>query len=262
MRGLKFWARDQGPPGIGLRSLAGFCLTLILIPSVFAKDQAQTDTHIRIIRGLGREVAVSKVPLPRGKKGVRVDSQGKLDKADADAQISSHGLGIKPGMPVEITKISFKSNEIVFELNGGGKGGGKWYQHIEIGMGVPVTPVSQQSAVTTYGSSVTLRFPGKLPNLSVEQVKQMLGAVLDFTHHSPTTQYSPEVPPKFKEAIKNHQVLVGMDRDAVLSAKGAPDRRVREEREGVEQEDWIYGSPPHVLFVTFDGDSVIQVHQY
>jgi hypothetical protein len=37
---------------------------------------------------------------------------------------------------------------------------------------------------------------------------------------------------------------------------------VREEREGVEQEDWIYGSPPHVLFVTFDGDSVIKVEQY
>ena len=53
-----------------------------------------------------------------------------------------------------------------------------------------------------------------------------------------------------------------MDRDAVLSSKGPPDRKVREVREGVEQEDWIYGLPPHVLFVTFDGDSVINVHQY
>jgi hypothetical protein len=86
--------------------------------------------------------------------------------------------------------------------------------------------------------------------------------VLDFSRHSPTTLYSPEVPPKFKEAIKNHQVLVGMDRDAVLSSKGPPDRKVREVREGVEQEDWIYGSPPHVFFVTFDGDTVVKVHQY
>jgi hypothetical protein len=70
------------------------------------------------------------------------------------------------------------------------------------------------------------------------------------------------VPAKFKEAIKNHQVVVGMDRDAVLSSKGAPDRKVREVRDGAEQEDWIYGSPPHVLFVTFDGDSVIAVRQY
>ena len=98
--------------------------------------------------------------------------------------------------------------------------------------------------------------------MSVEQVKKALGNVLDFTRRTPTELYAPEVPAKFKEAIKNHEVVVGMDRDAVLSSKGPPDRRVREVRDGVEQEDWIYGSPPHVLFVTFDGDSVVKVQQY
>jgi hypothetical protein len=37
---------------------------------------------------------------------------------------------------------------------------------------------------------------------------------------------------------------------------------VREVHEGVEKEDWIYGLPPHVLYVTFDGDLVVSVHQY
>jgi hypothetical protein len=165
-------------------------------------------------------------------------------------------------MPVEVTKIIFKSNEIVFELNGGGKNGSKWYQHIEVGMGTPTAPIAQEPPALAYGSSVRLVFPGKVPKLGVDQVKQALGNVLDFNRHSPTTLYSPEVPPKIKEAIKNHQVIVGMDRNAVLSSKGPPDRRVREVRDGVEQEDWIYGSPPHVLFVTFDGDSVIKVQQY
>jgi hypothetical protein len=209
-----------------------------------------------------REIAVSKVPLPRGKKGVRVDPQGKLDKADADSQLSASGMAIKPGMPVEISKITFKSKEIVFEINGGGKKSSKWYQHLEIGIGGATTPISQQPPALTYGSWVTLVFPGKVSKLSVDQVKQALGNVLDFSRHSPTVLYSPEVPPKIKEAIKNHQVIVGMDRDAVLSSKGPPDRRVREVREGVEQEDWIYGLPPHVLFVSFDGDSVIDVRQY
>jgi hypothetical protein len=129
-------------------------------------------------------------------------------------------------------------------------------------MGTATTPIAQQPPPMTYGSSVTLVFPGKLPDLSVDQVKQALGNVLDFSRHSPTVLYSPEVPPQIKEAIKNHQVIVGMDHDAVLSSKGPPDRKVREVREGVEQEDWIYGLPPHVLFVTFDGDSVSNVHQY
>jgi hypothetical protein len=259
MRVLCSWINECAA-GFWLRHLAGICLTLALAPSVLAKDRSQLDTHIRLIRGLVREVGVSKMPLPRGKKGVRVDSKGTLDKAAADSQLSAHGMAIKPGMPVEITKIIFKSKEIVFELNGGGRSGGKWYQRIEVDMGAAGAPITRPS-VLAYGSSVTLAFPGKVPNLSVDQVKQALGSVLDFTHHSPTTQYSPDMPPKFKEAIKNHQVIVGMDRDAVLSSKGPPDRKVREERDGVEQEDWIYGSPPHVLFVTFDGDSVIKVHQ-
>jgi hypothetical protein len=238
------------------------CLMFALASSVFAKNQSQSDNHIQLIRGLLREVAVNKVPLPRGKKGVRVNPQGKLDKADADSQLNANGMAIKAGMPVEISKITFKAKEIVFEINGGGKKSSKWYQHIEIGIGGPTAPISQQPPPLAYGSWVTLAFPGKVPNLSVEQVKQALGNVLDFTRHSPTALYSPDVPPKIKEAIKNHQVIVGMDRDAVLSSKGSPDRRVREVRDGVEQEDWIYGSPPHVLFVTFDGDSVIAVHQY
>jgi hypothetical protein len=248
--------------GLWLCRLVVPCLTFGLASSVFAKDQTERDTHIQLIRGLMREVAVSKVALPRGKKGVRVDAQGKLDKADADSQLRANGMAIKPGMPVEISKITFKPKEIVFEINGGGKKSSKWYQHIEIGIGGATTPISQQPPPLTYGSWITLVFPGKVPNLGVDQAKQDLGDVLDFTRHSPTVLYSPEVPAKFKDAIKNHQVIVGMDRDAVLSSKGPPDRRVREVRDGVEQEDWIYGLPPHVLFVTFDGDSVIDVRQY
>jgi hypothetical protein len=129
-------------------------------------------------------------------------------------------------------------------------------------MGTATAPIAQQPSVLEYGSWVTLLFSGKVPELSVDQVKQALGNVLDFSHHSPTVLYSQDVPPKVKEAIKNHQVIVGMDRDAVFSSKGPPDRRVREMREGVEQEDWIYGMPPHVLFVTFDGDTVTNVRQY
>jgi hypothetical protein len=49
----------------------------------------------------------------------------------------------------------------------------------------------------------------------------------------------------------------------VLSSKGAPDRKVREDRpDGTEEEDWIYGLPPHVLYVVFENDIVTRVHQY
>ncbi len=240
----------------------GIALWLLLAPGALAKEKATLNTHIALIRGLDREIAVAKVPMPRGKKGIRVDHQGKEDKEDADQELRTNGLAIKPGTPVEITKITFKSDSIIFELNGGGKNRRKWYQHIEIGMGMPTAPVVSDQPRLAYGSQVTLAFPGKVPDVTVDQVKQMLANVLDFTRHSPTVLYSPKVPEKFKDAIKKHEVVVGMDRDAVLSSKGTPDRKVREVRDGAEQEDWIYGTPPHVLFVTFDGDTVVKVTQY
>jgi hypothetical protein len=221
------------------------------------------NARIEIIRGLLREEGVTKIPLPRGKRGVKIDAKGALDRTDAQKELHENGLAIKPGLPAEITRIEFKSSQIVFELNGGAKSGKKWYQHIQIGMGEPIDPVvSQQQSGAAYGSSITLDYGKALPNLTVPQLKTILAGVLDFERHSPTVLYSANVPPAVKEAIKSHKVIVGMDRDAVLSAKGSPDRRVREVRDGSEQEDWIYGNPPHVLFVTFDGDQVVAVKQY
>jgi hypothetical protein len=236
---------------------------LAVVPWGFPKEGTERNAHIDIIRGLLREVGVTKVAMPRGKRGVRLDAQGNLDRAQAQAEIRANGLAMQPGMPAQITKIEFKSKEILFELNGGGKSGKKWYQHIEVGMGTATQPIGpQQQTVTAYGSSVTVDFGKSVPDLSVPHVKALLSGVLDFERHSPTVLYSPKVSPEVKEAIKNHKVIVGMDRDAVLSAKGPPDRRVREVRNGAEQEDWIYGNPPHVLFVTFDGDNVVAVKQF
>ncbi len=227
------------------------------------KKDAARDARIALIRALRQEIAVSKIELPRGKQGVLVDAQGAVDQAKAQEELRRHGMAVKPGTPVQITNMEFKSDRVKLELNGGGKKGKKWYERIEIGgMGGTSTPVTTQSSTLAYGSAITLIFPGKVETVTPEQVKKLLGATLDFERHSPTVLYSKEVPAEFKEAIKNHQVIVGMDRDAVLSSKGPPDRKVREERNGVEQEDWIYGLPPNVLFVTFDGDQVVKVQQF
>ncbi len=229
----------------------------------FPKEGMDPKARIDIIRGLLREVGVTKIPMPRGKRGVRVDAQGKLDQPEAQKEMHINGVAMQPGTPAEITKIEFKANQVTFEVNGGGRSGKKWYQHIEIGKGTETAPIgAQQPATTAFGSSVTVDFGKALPDLTVAQMQKILSSVLDFERHSPTVLYSPNLPPKVREAIKNHNVIVGMDRDAVLSAKGTPDRRVREVRNGAEQEDWIYGTTPHVLFVTFDGDQVVAVKQY
>jgi len=232
-----------------------------LVPAAGKKEEAiNRDARMGLIRALASEIAVAKVALPRGRKGLVINSNGEVNKDRAEEEFKSNGIAIRPGTPVEITKITFKPERIVFEINGGGKRR-KWYQHIEVGMGNVLSPIAPNEPVVAYGSWISLTFPDKVPELTVAQAKQLLASVLDFERHSPTVLYSPSVPPEFKEAIKNHQVLVGMNRDAVLSSKGPPDRKIREAREGSEQEDWLYGLPPHVLFVTFDGDRVVKVQQ-
>lgn len=273
------------------RRVAWLALALVFVlhtqPCQGKEERLSKDSRIELIRGLSSEIAVAKIAMPRGKHGIYVSDKGKVNQTEADSEIRANGAAIRAGMPVEITKITFKSDRIVFDINGGGKSSKKWYQHIQIGIGGATQPLpaprqpgqspdqqpeqqgqspDQQSGqsppVLTYGSYISLTFPGKVPSLTTQQAKQMLASVLDFERHAPTALYSPAVPPQFKDAIKKHEVLVGMDRDCVLSSKGPPDRKVREVREGVEKEDWIYGLPPHSLFVTFDGDVVASVHQY
>ena len=181
-------------------------IAFLIIPSGFSKEGMDRNARIEIIRGLLREMAVTKVPLPRGKKGVRVDAQGKLDQADAQKEMHLNGMAMQAGAPAVITKIEFKSSQVVFEVNGGGKSRQKWYQHIEIDGGMGVTPVaSGQPPTTAFGSSITVDFGKALPDLTVAQVKTILSGTLDFERHSPTVLYSPNLPPQFKEAIKNHK---------------------------------------------------------
>ena len=259
-------SRQSGPSGLLYQALLvslSFGLILMNSGTIACRENTERDAHIVLIRGLSSEVAVAKVPLPRGKHGVLIDSKGNLDQSKATAELRLNGVAISPGMPVEITRVTFKGNEMIFELNHGGKSGKKWYQRIQVGMGPGTQPVmTDNNQVLAYGSSISLKLPGEVDTVTVPQVKQLRATALDFERHSPTALYSPSVPPKFKDAIKNHQVLVGMDRDSVLSAKGPPDRKIREARENSEQEDWIYGLPPHVLFVSFDGETVVKVQQY
>jgi len=237
--------------------------TLGFVPTLAAKKGLNETSRIEIIRGISSEIVVAKIALPRGKHGLYLNSQGKIDEQKLATEMKQNGAAIRAGMPVEITKVMFKPDELVFEINHGGRSGKKWYQHIEVGMGGTTSPVGGNEApVLAYGSYIDLTLPLGAPALTADQVKKMLAPVLDFERHAPTVLYSPSLPPKTKAAIQKHEILVGMDRDAVLSSKGPPDRKVRETRDGDEQEDWIYGAPPHSLFVTFSGDTVIKVKQY
>ena len=112
------------------------------------------------------------------------------------------------------------------------------------------------------GTNLALDFAEGVPELDSERIKELLAPVLDFELHSATEQFIESLPEPQQAAIKEQRAIEEMDRDTVLLAMGKPDRKVRETKEGVEYEDWIYGTPPgKVTFVTFRGGKVVRVRE-
>jgi hypothetical protein len=156
----------------------------------------------------------------------------------------------------------FKDDHIHFEFNGGPIKKQKWYQRIQIQGASGSTPVTpSDSSANPRGSYVDLYFDKYVPEMTGPELKQALRPVFDFDSKTPLNAYLETVPPKVKDAIEKHQVLVGMNHDMVIYAKGRPPKKVREnDANQVEYEDWIYGIPPQdVDFVRFVGDEVVRV---
>ena len=96
--------------------------------------------------------------------------------------------------------------------------------------------------------------------MTAAQLRDLLFPVLDFNARNKEQAYLDTVPPKVKEAIQAHHVLVGMNQEMVLHAKGKPPKKVRERTGETQYEEWIYGeSPADVDFVRFVGDEVVRV---
>jgi len=171
------------------------------------------------------------------------------------------GPAAKNGDAVRITNVIFKDNMVHVEINGGPVKKNKWYQRISVGGAGGETPVApSDSNANARGSFVDVYFDPYIPEMTGQAFKKVLRPVLDFDSKSTEEAYLETIPPKAKEAIENHKVLVGMNREMVTYAKGRPPKKVREHEEDVEYEEWIYGEPPQdVEFVRFVGDEVVKI---
>jgi hypothetical protein len=227
------------------------------------REKLADGTKMQLIRVMDAEFVHVRKNLPVGEKDLVIAPDGLVKPGDAQLyrQAQTYGAAAKVGDRVQITNIVFKEKSIYFEINGGPKKKTKWYQHIEIsGMGGSAGGVDPNQAQPT-GAAVTLEFKKHVPEMTGAELKQMLTPVLDFSVKTAAEVFVDTLPPKIREAVKKHEVLVGMNHDMVVMAKDRPEQKVREKDDkGKEYEEWIYGAPPKdVVFVRFAGDEVVQV---
>jgi hypothetical protein len=220
-------------------------------------------TRLEIIRDFEAQLVYSRTTFPMGTKGLRLkDGTITPDGEEMRQALAIYGPAIKPGDPAHISFVQIKDNHIHFEINGGPVRRKKWYQRVEISgaNGAPVSGVPDQVVANPHGSFVDLYFPRHVPEMNPQQLRALLYPVLDFNARDKEQAYLDTVPPKVKAAILAHHVLVGMNTEMVLHAKGKPPRKVREREGEISYEEWIYGElPADVDFVRIVGDEVVRV---
>jgi hypothetical protein len=219
-------------------------------------------TRYEIIRDFETQLVYARTAFPMGTKGLQLKEGVITPNGEELRQVLTlWGPAIKPGDPAHISFVRIKDDHIHFEINGGPVHRKKWYQHIEISgaEGQPVTTTTN-SQENPHGSFVNLYFDKYVPEMTAQQLRELLYPVLDFNARSKEQAYLDTVPPMVKEAIQAHHVLVGMNQEMVLHAKGKPPRKVRERDGETEYEEWIYGeAPADVDFVRIVGDEVVRV---
>lgn len=219
-------------------------------------------TRIELIRTLQAEFGFAKKLFPKGEKGLQLTSSGQISPDDQAImmQVASNGPAARPGDKLQITDVVIKGGEIVFDINGGSKRKGHWYDHVEVGGGGGMVPVHQEKGAANPGCTLALVFPKYVPEMTTGDVKKLLEPVIDFSVKSPTQAYLDTLPPKLKTSIENHQALVGMTKEMVIDALGRPPKRIRESEGTVDYEEWIYGEPPgDVQFIRFVNEEVVRV---
>jgi hypothetical protein len=219
--------------------------------------------RLDLIRDFETQLVYARTAFPMGSKGILLkDGVITPNGEELRQSLALWGPALKPGDPAHISFVRIKDDHIHFEINGGPVHRKKWYQRIEISgaNGPPVTTAPEQVETNPHGSFVDLYFDKHVPEMTTQQLRLLLYPVLDFNARNKEQAYLDTVPPKVKEAIQAHRVLVGMNQEMVIHAKGKPPKKVRERDGETQYEEWIYGEPPaDVDFVRIVEDQVVRV---
>jgi hypothetical protein len=214
-----------------------------------------------LIRDLESEQGFAHRELPLG-VGMQLIANGTMTPKDEEYKkiLYEKGQSAAPGDRVEVTHLEFRADRIVVDFNGGPYAKHRFLSHISLND----MPLAQQGPTAT-GCRVTLIFEGGVPEVTAAEVKALLDPVVDFRAKTSAEAYADTLPPKVREAVEAHEILVGMTRRMVLASMGEPKTKERERTTGNDPdspvyEEWIYGDPPQATqFVRFKNGRVMRL---
>ena len=214
-----------------------------------------------LIRNLESEQGFAHRELPLG-AGLQLVANGTLSPRDDEYKkiLYEKGQSAGAGDRVQVTSLQFRPDRIVIDLNGGPYAKHRFLSHISLND----MPLAQQGPAAT-GCRITLVFEGGVPEVTAAEVKALLDPVVDFRAKSSSEAYADTLPPKVREAVEAHEILVGMNRRMVIAAMGEPKTKERDHASSADPdipiyEEWIYGDPPKpTQFVRFKNGRVARL---
>ena len=214
-----------------------------------------------LIRDLESEQGFAHRELPLG-AGMQLVANGTLTPRDDEYRkiLYEKGQSAAAGDRVQVTGLEFHGDRLIIDLNGGPYAKHRFLSHISLN-DMPLAPAGP----TATGCRITLIFEGGIPEVTAAEVKALLDPVVDFRAKSSSEAYADTLPPKVREAVEAHEILVGMTRRMVIAAMGEPKTKEREHASSEDPdspiyEEWIYGDPPQATqFVRFKNGRVARL---
>jgi hypothetical protein len=235
--------------------------------SVPVSAQISRDAKYDILRTVIADQASARIGLPFGDDGVELSDTGEINKDKLERDLRKNGQSIEVGKVVTVTDIGFDDSKIEIELDGGGKNKKSFFDRIQVGVGVGdrTAPVGRDDKTAkAKGSKIIIRFARKVPaELKPDHLKEILSPLLDFNKHNFMKTGIDALPTEFQEAVKAKEARIGMDRSTVIMAMGRPDNKIRETKNGIYSECWLYNLRGlRTVFVTFEDNVVVEIKQY
>src|SRR3989344_3266477 len=242
------------------------------------EKRLEQSSRIELQRVVSGEFAKTKMSLPCNKKGFKIKvgepiTDEQLRKGIDEAKGCITG---EAGASVQITRLEFKGKEIEVDLNDGSVIRKTLRQKIAekvIFSGGPVggPDIRTDTKVERPGdrkpqpeeerarpATIILDFGRDLPDMTPEELKQLLSVFLEFSERSAGVNWVETLPPEFQEAIAEQYAVPGMSKEIVLAALaslGLPEKQRGESWEFSDDrvwlETWQYGTPPVILSIIF-----------